>query len=143
MKTREKILAGVIITLVMVGIVGYIKSVRAYLTPMTITRAGITAGIEKRRFPMGQNITFWLENNRNNTIYFGSPCPWHIEQNVYGKWEVVFSFACAAVMVPFPPGETKTWAWDQRTFHTRAIPGVYRVVIRVSREEFYLPFNIG
>ncbi|NIQ04514.1 MAG: hypothetical protein GWO20_01915 [Candidatus Korarchaeota archaeon] len=113
-------------------------------TPTTITKNGITVGIEKTRYTKVENITFWVENNRNNKIFLRSPCPWHIEHKKDDKWEVSYYPGCAAltVVVYLPPGGTKTWTWDQHRYPGRIDPGDYRVVLYVARERFYLPFEI-
>ncbi|NIQ04512.1 MAG: DUF4384 domain-containing protein [Candidatus Korarchaeota archaeon] len=117
-------------------------------TPMSVTRNGVTAGLTKIVYRNGEDVTFWVENNRNGTIYFMVMPPWEIEQKVCGEWKHVYPSAVANSVVEIPPGRDKTWIWHQQTDYWWSSPGDYRVILPVhlsfegDPEVFYLPFKI-
>lgn len=118
-------------------------------TPMSVTRNGVTAGLTKTVYKNGENVAFWVENNRNSTIYFMVIPPYEIEQKVLGEWKSVYPKAVANMVVEIPPGGNETWIWHQQTAYLWRNPGDYRVVLPAhfsfegcTTEVIYLPFKI-
>ncbi|NIQ05921.1 MAG: hypothetical protein GWO20_09430 [Candidatus Korarchaeota archaeon] len=143
MKTRQKILAGALITLVGTGVVGYFKLARADSKSRTITRNGITVGIEKTRYTKGENITFWLKNERTVKIELPNSAPWVIEEKTITGWKAIFSPVAAQVVIPIRSGEKIIWWWQQLTHEKDWVgQGKYRVGFPIIEDLLYLRFEI-
>src|SRR5659263_161793 len=86
---------------------------------------------DKNTYIQGEIVTFTFTNNGIGIINLQNSAPWWVENALTG--EKVFSPISLAVITPLEPGQSISWAWDQKDDQGKQIPsGTYRGGINSS-----------
>jgi hypothetical protein len=89
----------------------------------------IEVGVDRCKYKIGENVTFWLKNNWDRTIELSAP-PYAIledvgpivQTNTHGwshrtEWKQIYEPNITQA-IHLKPGEKREWMWDQKGSHT-------------------------
>lgn len=106
--------------------------------------ASATLETSKHNYDLGEVVSFTLKNTGATPITANMNLPWWIEKLVGGQWVIPYSPGVTSEGWTLNPNESKTWEWNQYTITPITIDaGIYKVVVRISGEEWYVVFTIG
>ncbi len=90
---------------------------------------------DRKEYKPGELATILLTNNCQGTLSLENSAPWVIKDS---QGRVVFSPLTSGVITEVQPGETESWAWDQKGNDQKQVPdGNYTVELKTMDGGIY------
>jgi hypothetical protein len=97
--------------------------------------SGDMVTVNQEEYQPGESIEILFTNDSQETITFPLDLPWVIKDS---QGRIIFSPSVQDIIVEVPPGEKKTWEWDQKDEDgNQVLPGTYTVEFRTTEEPTY------